>query len=165
MRTLFATLAFALALVGSADAAAVAPTKASQLLTIYTTGGCSIGGAPGGNSAAFTQMVRPDGTIGAFTIPPKQVFVITEATVTTAAEPAGDAMLTLLVIGTPTAGAPVGARFETVASNGTVTSTFLIPNGVTLKSTSTACAQMFNQTHVGSVFPSAVAHGFFAPDK
>lgn len=165
MRMLPSTVALALAFVSSANAAPLAPTKASQLLTIYTAGGCPIGGAPAGNSQGFSQMVRPDGTVGTFSIPAKQVFVITEATLTTTSEPAGDAMLTFIAVGTASGGSPVSIRVETASANGAVTSTFLFPSGITLKSTATACAEMFNQTHGGGVIVSATAHGFFAPDK
>lgn len=165
MRMLISTVTLALAFASSSEAGALAPTKASQLLTIYASGSCAIGGTAAGNSTAFSQIVRADGTVGAFTIPAKQVFVITEATLTTTAEPAGDAMLSFVAFGTASGGSPVAIRLETVASNGTVNSSFLFPSGIALKGTATACAEMFNQTHGGSVFISATAHGFFAPDK
>lgn len=110
-------------------------------------------------------MVRADGSTVPFAVPAKRIFVMTDVTMTAASEPAGDAIFALLAVGTAAGGSPVSTRFETVASSGTVTSTFALPTGIAIKGSSTACIQMFNQTHFGSVFPSAIAHGFFASDK
>ncbi len=143
----------------------LAPTKASQLVTIYSTGSCPIPGFNAASSATFNQMVRADGTTVPFVVPPKQIFVMTDATITASGETAADAILAIVGVGTASAGAPIGARFEAVTSAGTVTAAFEFPAGVAIKGSSIACAEMLNLTHVGSVALSATAHGFFAPDK
>src|SRR5262249_13096092 len=56
--------------------AVLAPTKASQLVTLYASGlVCPL---PGSNpaSAFYDEMVRADGSITPFVIPPKQVFIL-----------------------------------------------------------------------------------------
>src|SRR4029077_7960818 len=62
--------------------AVLAPSKGSQLATIYATGTCPMQGFNPARSAVFTQMVRADGSVVPFVIPPKQIFVITDVTLT-----------------------------------------------------------------------------------
>jgi hypothetical protein len=143
----------------------LAPSKASQLVTVYGVGGCPLPGFNVASSVTFTQMVRNDGSIIPFAIPAKQVFVLVDAMVTASGEPAGDTMLAAVAVGTPASGAPIAARWESVAAGGTVTGSFEFPTGIAIKSTSVMCAQLLNFTHAGSVGTSAIAHGFFAPDK
>jgi hypothetical protein len=60
----------ALGLGASAHAAVVAPSKASQLVTLRPTGGCPDGGVH------FDTRVNADGTETAFSIPENQVLVL-----------------------------------------------------------------------------------------
>lgn len=149
----------------SAHAATLAPVKGSQLVTVLANGACPIPGYTGSNSFLFTQMVKADGSTVLLTIPPKQILVITDVTISASNEPAGDSMLSLVAVGTAAFGNAIAGRFDTTATGGTVTAEFQFPAGVAVKSTSSACAEMLNLTHGGFVGLTAIAHGFFAPDK
>ena len=110
-------------------------------------------------------MVHSDGSVVPFVIPPKQVFVLTDAMLTVSDQVAGDSTLAVLAIGTVSSGSPVALRYETAAAGGTMTATFEFPKGIAVKSTTLVCAEVLNFTHSGSTGMAAVAHGFFAPDK
>ena len=68
---LLAFAAFA-SLAVSAPAHALEPKKPSQLVTLTPSGTCQ-----GGEGFLYGNRVNPDGTFAAFTIPPKQVLVLT----------------------------------------------------------------------------------------
>jgi hypothetical protein len=146
-----------------AGAAPLAPTKGSQLVTVYASGPCPVGGFNA--SLAFDQIVQPDGSNTGFTIPPKHVLVITDVIATSLGLTSGDVHFLEVVIGTPAHGNPVASRFEAAPSSGVLTATFNFPTGFVVKSTSTVCFQFVDFTHpnffVGFV---AIAHGFIAPD-
>ena len=164
----FPTLALALVLTlaGATTAHGVlAPTKASQLVTVYSTGTCSLPGFNANASATFNQVVRPDGSIVPFVIPPKQVFVMVDAMLTVAGQVAADEMLAVVALGTPTGGAPVAARFESASPGGTMTATFEFPAGIAVKPGTVMCSEILNFTHGNNSGASAIAHGYFAPDK
>jgi hypothetical protein len=162
--TLTLGLVAALGLAARADAV-LAPSKASQLVTVSAFGACPIVGFSATNSVTFANLIRSDGTSGAFTIPPKQVFVITDVILAAAGMQANDAVLSIVAVGTPNVGSPIAGRYDSASPGGAVTSSFVFPAGVAVKSPSLVCAEMINTTQGGSVFLSAVAHGYFAPDK
>lgn len=156
-----------LAVLGLATSAhaLLGPSKASQLVTVTATGGCPLSGTSANTSAAFTNVIHADGTSSPFAIPPKQVFILTDATLTVGNMAANDAMLSILSVGTAAASSQVSGQFDTAGATGAVKSVFTFPAGVAVKSSSVLCATMINTTHGGSVFLSATAHGYFAPDK
>ena len=165
-RICLVAIAVLLGLSSSADAG-LAPTKGSQLATVLGNGTCPLP-FNGPSALTFSQMVNADGSITAFTIPPKRIFVITDVTITGVGEPAGDAMLLAVVagiVGSPTGGSTIAGRYETVASNTSFAATFEFPAGMAVRSGTTICAVPLNFTHPGGVIASATAHGFFAADK
>ena len=167
MRRRLSTILAALAALGLATSAyaVLGPTKASQLVTVTSSGSCPIPGHPSSNSAAFTNLIHADGTSSPFAIPAKQVFIITDATLTVSGQGANDAMLALLSIGTASGGTQIAGQYDTAGPTGAVKSTFTFPAGVAVKSTSILCARLIDTTQGGSVFFSGTAHGYFAPDK
>ena len=156
-------IAVLLGLASTADAV-LAPTKGSQLVTVLGSGLCPIPFL-GSSPLTFSQMVNADGSLIPFTIPPKRIFVITDVTITGAGEPAGDAILAAVAVGSASGGSTVAGRYETVAPNTSFAATFQFPAGIAVRSGSVACAVPLNYTHPGGVTASATAHGFFAPDK
>lgn len=165
-RRLSTILGFVTALGLATSAYAVlGPTKASQLATVTATGTCALPGFSANTSATFTNAIHPDGTSSPFAIPAKQVFVITDVTLTVSGQQANDAMLSLISVGTASGASQVAGQFETAGATGAVKSVFTFPAGVAVKSTSLVCASMINTTHGGSVFLSGTMHGYFAPDK
>lgn len=164
MRMICCVLVVMVALATSAHAL-LGPTKASQLVTVTASGTCPLPGTSASTSAAFTNLIHADGTSSPFAIPPKQVFILTDATITVGNMAANDSMLSLVSIGTASASSPISGQYDTAGATGAVKSVFTFPAGVAVKSTSVMCATMINFTHGGSVFLSATAHGYFAPDK
>ena len=144
--------------------AGLGPTKGSQLVTVLTSGGCPIP-FNGSSPITFSQMVTADGALIPFTTPPKRIFGITDVTITGAGEPAGDAILLTVSVGSASGGSTIAGEYATVAGNTSFAATFTFPAGVAVRSGSVACAVPLNYTHPGSVTASATAHGFFAPDK
>jgi hypothetical protein len=167
MRTLsiLAVLTTLLASLPRTVAAGLAPTKGSQLVTAYTAGPCPILGHTDANSALVSQMVNADGTTTTFTIPPKKIFVLTDLSASTAAEPAGDTMLINAEIGSAATGNLIVARFVTVQPNGSITGEFQVPTGIAIKSGTALCIDMLNITHGGFTGFTGFVHGYFAPDK
>ena len=162
--TLVTAVVFVLG-VASVAHAVLAPAKASQLVTVYSTGSCSIPGFNPSASATFSQMIRADGSVVPFVVPPKHVFVLVDAMLTISGQVAADSMLAIVALGTPTGGAPVGARFESAASGGTMTAEFEFPAGIAVKPGTLMCAEILNFTHGNGFGTTATAHGYFAPDK
>lgn len=161
----FYVLAIAVLLgVASNAAAGLAPSKGSQLVTVLGNGACPIP-FTGSSGLTFSQMVNADGSVTPFQIPPKRIFVITDVTVTGAGEPAGDAILVALAVGSASSGNTIAGRYETVGAGTAFAATFQFPTGIAVRSGSTVCAVPFNYTHGGGVTSLATAHGFFAPDK
>ena len=163
--TILLALAALLAPMARTFAAGLGPVKGSQLVTAYTAGACPISGHTGTNSALVSQMVNADGTTTAFTIPAKKIFVLTELTATTGGQPAGDTMLINAEIGSAATGNIVAARFTTVEPSGSVAAEFQIPTGIAIKAGSFLCVDMLDLTHGGFTGFTAIAHGYFAPDK
>jgi hypothetical protein len=151
--------------VGTRAHGILAPTKGSQLVTVYASGTCPMPGFNPAHSATFNQMVRADGSVVPFVIPAKQIFVLVDVQMTISGQPAADTMLSVVAVGTPSAGAPIASRFDSAEAGGTMTATFEFPAGVAVKSTAAICAELLNLTHSTSYGVTATAHGFFAPDK
>jgi len=146
--------------------AVLAPTKASQLVTVYGSGSCPLTGFNAQNSQVLSFVVHADSSTSPFTIPPKQVFVLTDVTTTGYGNVPSDVMLGTISVGTlPGISGVLGARYEAAGGGGAVAVTIEFPVGVAVKSTSLMCTQLLNFTHPGPVYPTSTAHGFFAPDK
>ena len=148
----------------SSTGAGLAPTKGSQLVTVLGAGTCPIP-FNGPSALTFSQMVNADGSITPFSIPAKRIFVITDVTITGAGEPAGDAMLLAVVVGSVSGGSTVAGEYATVAGNTSFAGTFQFSAGIAVRSGSIVCAVPINYTHGGPTIAVATAHGFFAPDK
>jgi hypothetical protein len=74
-------------------------------------------------------------------------------------------MLAVVAVGTPAGGGPIAARFESAAPGGTMTAEFQFPVGVAIKPGTVMCSEILNFTHANSSGATAIAHGYFAPDK
>jgi hypothetical protein len=164
MRPFYLLVMAALLSVSSSVDAGLAPSKGSQLVTVLGNGACPIP-FTGSSGLTFSQTVNADGSITPFAIPPKRIFVITDVTLTGAGQPAGDAILLAVFVGSAANGNSIAARYETVASSSAFAATFQFPAGIAVRSGSTVCGVPFNYTHGGGVTAFATAHGFFAPDK
>jgi hypothetical protein len=149
-------------LVSLASAASLLPTKASQLVNVLPGAACPVTGHP--TALALDTQVAPDGTTTSFTIPAKQVFVITSVNWTIGALTTGRiAFGTLLLVTSSTsvipllqAGSPSPADtagFAAVAST--------IANGLVVRPGKTLC---LDQNGPGGVGFGNVS-GFFAADK
>lgn len=148
-----------------AEAAGLGPTKASQLVSAYTSGACPIPGHTGANSFRLGKMVTSDGATVDLVIPPKKVLVLTDAVATTGAVATGHVLATSIVVGSASDGDTVAARFDTATTGGVGTASFTFPAGVAVRSGSIVCISMLNLTGGGFVGQTGFAHGYFAADK
>ncbi len=152
-----------LARVGVAEAG-LTPTKASQLVTVTAVASCPIVGYAG--AAAFDHVAKSDGSGGPLVIPPKQVLVLNDVSVSTIGQAAGDVFGVQVVVGTSGQSQIVEFRFESTSASGHLSVRFNPPTGIVVKAGSAACVSLSNLTHPSAIFGTvAVGHGFFAPDK
>jgi hypothetical protein len=152
-----------LALATIADAG-LAPTKGSQLVTVSAGGGCAIPGHP--NAAGFATRVTADGTLVPFTIPPKQILVLTDVVVSTTFQTSGHVFLVNVLVGNAAGGNAVTGRIVTSAASGAFDTTFAPPNGIVVKSGSNVCIEAGDFAFPGAfVGTYAFAHGYLAADK
>jgi hypothetical protein len=139
---------------GFAQGAALAPARASDLVTLVPTG--KIDCASGGKQ--LDTRLLADGTTEPFAIPAKQVLVVTsfDYRIPTT-EPAGSSFGVGLVLQTPTLGYPLlfGAAFAD--SNNFATGSVAASAGIAVKPGSALCISGDN--------PYGVVHGYFAKDK
>src|SRR5262249_31907069 len=111
-------LAVTLACLGgtvTADAG-LAPTKASQLVTLVAGGGCPVTGHRNGTALAFR--VGGDGVTTPLTIPPKQVLVLTNVVGTTFFQLPGDTFQASIIVGAGSVGSFAALRYETANASG-----------------------------------------------
>lgn len=166
MRHLFLVVAAALSMLPrTVEAAGLGPSKASQLVTAYTSGPCPIAGNTGINSVRVSRMVASDGTTTDMVIPPKKVLVLTDVAATAGALSSGHTLLASVVVGSDSDGDAVAGRFETASSSGIANLTFTFPTGVAVRSGSAVCITMENLNVGGFVSHFGHVHGYFAPDK
>src|SRR5262245_2050253 len=133
MRSLGITLVVLVSLLSTVVAdAGLVPTKASQLVTLQRAGACPITGPP--TAVGLQFLVAPDGTTSPFTIPAKQVLVLTDIEIFTKFQPAGRVYFGSVLIGTTAHPALAAYRYETVSASGTIAVHFTPGNGLVVKS-------------------------------
>jgi len=145
--------------------AGLAPAKASQLVTLIAAGQCAITGHP--NAAGLQFRIGGDGSSTFFTVPPKQVLVLTYIEMSSKDQIAGHVFLGDVLVGTGGQGNFAALRFEPALANGTVAVSFAPTNGgIVVKSGNTACIELVD-TASPAAFVGAVgsANGFLAADK
>ena len=154
------------AMAGRAWAGPLAPTKASQVVTLATAAG-----APTCPFIAAGKVVdslqKPDATTASFSIPPGSVLVITEAEIVGAnAASAGDRCEINLNLATATTSNVLATHEELCDASGRISGTLTFPTGAVVKHGSTICAVGFDDT-TAAALPGilAVVHGFLASDK
>lgn len=143
-----------------AQAAPLAPTAASQLVT---ASGSSTECGPGSSAKLIDQRQNADATISPFVVPAKRVFVATSFDfLVTGAAPsqAITATLSLVDAGLTTV-ATVGAPTVVSDSTGRAGGTLLLPSGVAVKPGTKLCFQI-STANTGTI---GFVHGFFAKDK
>jgi hypothetical protein len=158
----FLAAAAVLALAVPASAGPLAPSKPSQLVTVRAVSEpCPIKSSPTTTPYQLTSMSSSDGNQAAFAIPPKQVFVITSASlVVTNGDPNETAQL--VVFGLNAAGTDGTVFVEGYArtdDNGFATFVQTLPTGIAVKSGVRLCALGTTGSTLGAVT------GFFAKDK
>lgn len=163
-------VAFVIAIVGllqasPAGAGALAPTKASQLVTLAT--GLTSCGA---NGLLADQQIDPSGVNHPFVIPAGKVLVVTGGTILIDFGGSGKSVDFLLEEfgGGGGGGNYVHVSSQTLDSNGQGHADFLLNPGVVVKAISSSplqglCADQ-NGANPGTLF-IATLHGFLAPDK
>lgn len=160
MLTAGAALCAALTTLSVAHAAPLAPTAASQLVTV--SGGTTECG-PASSAKLFDQRLKGDGTTSPFIIPAKNVFVVTSFDFLFAGAVASQAITATLVVtdtGLTTAAA-IAAPTVMSDSTGRGGGTLLLPSGFAVKSNTKICFQL----STGNTGVSGFLHGFFAKDK
>jgi hypothetical protein len=151
-----AALGLAILAPHAAFAAALAPAKASDLVTLIT----SLKSDCPGNGKPFDLRVLPDGTSAPFTIPEKQVLVIQSVDWTIGSTAPGGLTVTPTVSlqTSPTNALAIMIGSGATNSDGGASGTVLAPPGVTVRAGPAIC-------FTGADFESAILHGFFAKDK
>ena len=77
----------------------------------------------------------------------------------------GDVVAASVIVGSAASGSPVAARFESVAANGTILSSFNFRRGSRSGPAAGCASELLNLTHGGFIGFTAFAHGYFAADK
>jgi hypothetical protein len=150
-----AALGLALLAPHASFAGALAPAKASDLVTLFTSTKTT---CPGGGEQ-FDLRVLPDGTIAPFTIPAKQVLVVQSVDWTIGSSvPAGLTVSPTVTLQTGATAIPILIGSGTTNSDGGASGTVLAPPGITVRAGPSLCIS-------GGDFTSAVLHGFLAKDK
>jgi hypothetical protein len=152
-----------LGLATTADAV-LAPAKGSQIVALAAGGPCAIPGHP--NATGYNIRVGGDGALTPFTVPPKQILVLTEVVASTSFQPAGEVFFVNLLVGNAASSNFLTASFETVPASGAFSVTYAPSNGMVVKAGSTVCVEMSDTDHpTAFVGVLSFAHGFLAPDK
>jgi hypothetical protein len=131
-----------------AVAGVLQPTKASQLVTL-------LNGPPSGGCYPMTSQVQPDGTLAPFTIPPKQVLIVTSGSITVSGNPNQTNFLFFTV-----GGQVFTSHSVEMDAAGFADATVSIPNGFAVSSGNTICLSAAVASTVNGEL-----HGFLAPDK
>jgi len=159
-----ALIAVAFGTVSLAHAAPLAPTAASQLVTVL---GTDTECAPGSDAKLVDQQQNADGTSSPFVVPDKSVFVMTSYDFSFFSGDDGDrqvqdVQLELVVFdATLTHLSYVSLRSALSDSRGSGSATVLLPSGFPMKAGTRLCFGFGNHSGGGLVF----VHGFFAKDK
>ena len=154
------------AMAGGAWAGPLAPTKASQVVTVATTPGSPV--CPFGSTGkVIDTLQKPDATTASFSIPPGSVLVITEVEISASkASSAGDLCEIDLILGTASSFSRVATHEALCDASGEISGTLTVPTGAVVKPGSALCAVGFDATlgvPLGGTF--AVVHGFLAKDN
>jgi hypothetical protein len=160
-------LSVALVLLGlatPATAAALAPSKPSQLVAVVATGSCPFVGVTTG---LFDTLVKGDGTRAPFSIPAGEVLVITDLTILANAETPGHTIQAQLLAGTSAiSNFDIFAENVTAGTSGGVTLAATFPTGIVVKSGTSLCPVAIDFTSSGgSVSAGGTLHGFLTKDK
>jgi len=161
-----ARLALVLGCLGIATAteAGLLPTKGSQLVTLGAGGGCPIPGHP--NASGFNLRVGTYGSTTGFTIPAKQILVLTDVVASATFQIPGDVFVVNVLIGNATQSNLATGSFATADASGAFSVTYAPPNGIAIKSGNAVCIEATDFAHPSAlVGVFAFAHGYLAPDK
>jgi hypothetical protein len=163
MRQLFLVVAVCASWAAPAHAGSLAPTRASQLVTLSTYNATSCGGA---GSQLVDRVEGSDGSNSTFSIPAGQVFVVTDVE-----------MNVRTVAGTPVRatiqryqGATgksffIDNQYLTADANGFARFTMSFSQGRVVESGLGLCAYAVETNSFTFVVSNAVVHGFFARDS
>ena len=142
--------------VGTATAGGLAPSKASQLITVASsTSACNISG-----TFKVNTQQNPDGTTTPFSVPAGLVFVVTSYDwfLASSGSP-GATVLLQLTVEAATSFSLVSAQIQKTDANGFAGGNVQLPPGFVVKSGANLCAATLG------VSPAVVVHGFLAKDK
>jgi hypothetical protein len=146
-----------------AMAAPPSPAKPSQILAA-TAANSSPPCINGSSYFPVNRLVNPDGSVGAFAIPPKSVFIVTSFDFGISGAPANkfvEAGVVGLDPANPPTGTPNAAITGVVAdSDGRAVGSKSIPDGLVIKPPAVPCAEI-----EGTQGGAMIVHGFFAKDK
>ena len=143
-----------------AAAGPLAPSKPSQLVSARAVSTPCPFEAPAGNNAfQITSMSTPDGVQVPFAIPPKQVFVITSASLNLTGAPADSTAQLYLFAVNGSDGAVLAEGLATSNANGLATVERVLPTGIAVKSGLALCVLGSQGSSLGSVT------GYFTKDK
>jgi hypothetical protein len=148
-----------------AAAAPLAPSKPSQLADLTTDYSAS---CPSNAKAYVVNRIsKSDGTQAAFTIPEKQVFVVTGFEISTQLLTSGHRYETGLFRQDPASPNVLSSiSFVDDVSNGNGRLVLTLPSGAVVKSGILLCAIVIDFDGGGAIsFPSVLVHGFFTKDK
>jgi hypothetical protein len=153
------------AMAGGAWAGPLAPTKASQVVTVTPSGNTVCPLTP--NGLVIDTLNKPDATTASFSIPPGSVLVITQVEMTTIDwSAAGDQCEVGLELQTANSLSFLAHHDDLCNARGQIVATQTFPTGAVVKPGSALCVVGFDLSHG---FPlggaNAVVHGFFAKDS
>jgi hypothetical protein len=167
MRPYVLSVALALLSLAStpATAAALAPSKPSQLVAVTALGTCPLGFT----TALFDTLVKGDGTTAPFSIPAGEVLVITDLTVVVDGKTPGDTIDAGVFAGTSASSRSL-IFFENITAgpSGAVTLSATFPTGIVVKSGTSLCPIARDNTGgsgTPAVFAGGSLHGFLTKDK
>jgi hypothetical protein len=153
------------AMAGGAWAGPLAPTKASQVVTLTASGSAVCPLTPDG--VVIDTLNKPDATMASFSIPPGSVLVITQVEMTTInTSAAGDQCEVGLELQTANSLSFLADHNDLCNARGQIVGTQTFPTGAVVKPGSALCVVGFDLSH-GFPLNAAVTvvHGFFANDS
>lgn len=157
-----------LALVVSAPAGALEPTKASQIVSLngFTTSSPACPGTEPANGILLVDRVgNADGSAADFVIPPKSVLVVTSVDYQVETDPGSSVGMSIFGVDPAnppslTALGPYATTGAEIGANGVARGNFAIPNGLVIKPPANLCFQPGT-----GVNAAVLVHGFIAKDK
>jgi len=142
--------------------AAAGSPKPSQLVTASSSFATT---CPAG--VAVDQLEKADGTVAAFSIPVRQIFVLTQAEVSVpgSAGIAGNPIEVKLLREGAASTSTISVLQGTIGSSGGFGAVVDYPLGVSVKRGLQLCVDGQDVTAGAPMSVTTVVHGFFAPDK